>query len=80
MLETRLNSSAHVILLAHGSRDPKWTSTFDALFDRVTQSIPAEQVSLAYMELAEPKLETALDNARAAGASHVLRAVEAILA
>ena len=71
MLENHTNKSIHVILLAHGSRDPKWTATFDALFERVSHANSVEHVSLAYMELAEPTLESALDTARESGATHI---------
>ena len=71
MLKQHTNKSTHIILLAHGSRDPKWTATFDALFERVSQANSVERVSLAYMELAEPQLDTALDAAREGGATHI---------
>ncbi|ABC31462.1 uncharacterized conserved protein [Hahella chejuensis KCTC 2396] len=59
----------HTILLAHGSRDSNWLQPFIALTERLSQS--ATQVSLAFMELAEPTLEQAVINARNQGAQSI---------
>ncbi|NRA25262.1 MAG: CbiX/SirB N-terminal domain-containing protein [Oleispira sp.] len=53
------------ILLAHGSRDPKWQAPFEAIKDMIKQQAQqnaidshlAMPVELAYMELCEPSLE-----------------------
>lgn len=45
-----------IILLAHGSSDPKWCQTFEQLAQPTLQSIPGS--CIAYMELAEPSIET----------------------
>lgn len=50
-----------VILLAHGSRDPRWRRPFEALAARVAQLAgPEPGVALAYLQLAEPGLEEVL--------------------
>ena len=71
MAETGTNSSTHLILLAQGSRDPKWTDTFEDLYTRLGNAMTVEHVSLAYLELAEPRLEHALDEARKSGATRI---------
>jgi sirohydrochlorin cobaltochelatase len=45
-----------VVLMAHGSRDPRWRQPFDALMARLPQS-PTTAVALCFMEMAEPTLE-----------------------
>ena len=52
------------ILLAHGSRDPKWQRPFIDMADAIKQQAQATSgisqeivVELAYMELCEPRLE-----------------------
>jgi|TARA_B100001964_G_C14154394_1_gene563587 sirohydrochlorin cobaltochelatase len=71
MVKTGTNNSTHLILLAHGSRDPKWTETFEGLYTRLGNAMNVEQVSLAYLELAEPRLEHALDKVRESGATRI---------
>ncbi|OPX56600.1 hypothetical protein BTE48_03250 [Oceanospirillum multiglobuliferum] len=46
-----------LVLLAHGSRDPKWQEPFQLIKQQIqaSQSLP---VILAYMELCEPSLAT----------------------
>ncbi|MCD8522174.1 MAG: CbiX/SirB N-terminal domain-containing protein [Saccharospirillaceae bacterium] len=48
------------ILLAHGSSDPHWLAPFDQLLQRIRSSLtdPQARAELAYMELAEPSLQT----------------------
>ncbi|MDX5297821.1 MAG: CbiX/SirB N-terminal domain-containing protein [Gammaproteobacteria bacterium] len=58
-----------VILLAHGSRDPHWIATFEQLAaPTLGLDIPA---FVAYMELARPTLEEAIETAVAKGAQRV---------
>lgn len=45
-----------VILLAHGSSDPKWCQTFEKLAAPTVAAVPDSIV--AYMELAEPSMES----------------------
>nr|WP_298380411.1 CbiX/SirB N-terminal domain-containing protein [uncultured Halomonas sp.] len=45
-----------LILLAHGSRDPRWRAPFDALADSLSSRLEAP-LRLAYMELCDPSLE-----------------------
>lgn len=50
-----------LILLAHGSRDPRWRAPFDDLAEALAQRLK-RPLRMAYMELCEPSLEaTAAD-------------------
>lgn len=55
-----------LILLAHGSRDPRWRAPFDDMA-RTLASRHTTPVHLAYMELCEPSLETRVAELHAAG-------------
>lgn len=50
-----------VILLAHGSSDPKWCQTFEKLAAPTIAAVPDSVV--AYMELAEPSMASIVANA-----------------
>ena len=45
-----------VILLAHGSRDPQWRSSIEAVAARARSQSPGLLVDCAYMELCAPSL------------------------
>jgi sirohydrochlorin cobaltochelatase len=60
-------SNVFLVLLAHGSRDPRWRKPFEALLQRVADAVGAAQVGLAYMEMAEPTLTEVVVAAREAG-------------
>lgn len=47
---------SRLVLLAHGSRDPRWQETFQTLLDTARQQLGAERVDLAYMEMCSPSL------------------------
>ncbi|WP_225785472.1 sirohydrochlorin chelatase [Xenophilus sp. Marseille-Q4582] len=48
-----------IILLAHGSRDPQWREPVEAVARRIARQAPDRPVRCAYLELAEPDLQTA---------------------
>ncbi|GAA0640208.1 sirohydrochlorin chelatase [Halomonas beimenensis] len=48
-----------LILLAHGSSDPHWRAPFERLAEALADRL-ATPLRLAYMELSEPSLETAV--------------------
>lgn len=50
-----------LILFAHGARDPRWREPFDRLAAKARTSRPDLAVSLAFLELMEPRLEDAVD-------------------
>ena len=39
-----------IVLVAHGSRDPDWSSPFQRIAASVAQKLPAASVGLAYLE------------------------------
>jgi sirohydrochlorin cobaltochelatase len=47
-----------IILLAHGSSDQRWCRTFEVLATPTLDSVPGSRI--AYMELAEPSLDTVI--------------------
>ena len=50
-----------LILFAHGARDPRWREPFDRLARKAAAARPGVAVSLAFLELMEPDLDTAAD-------------------
>ena len=51
-------NSPRIILLAHGSSDKRWCETFEQLAAPTLASVKNARV--AYMELAEPSIETVI--------------------
>ncbi len=56
-----------LIILAHGSRDPRWRQPFEGLRESVGSG-----AYLAYLQLCEPDLATALRQARDDGATRAV--------
>lgn len=56
----QLEQFDHIILLAHGSSDPRWKVPFEQLLSRVTGVVSEDKVTLAYMELCKPSIEDVL--------------------
>lgn len=54
-----------IILLAHGSSDARWCETFEKLAEPTVASI--DNAAIAYMELAEPSLDTIVAQAKLQG-------------
>lgn len=46
-----------MILLAHGSRDPRWRMPFECLLSKLREDLGAEKLDLAYMEFCSPSIE-----------------------
>lgn len=57
-----------VILLAHGSSDSKWCETFEKLAAPTVDAVPDSVV--AYMELAEPSMQTIVAKGVEQGCRH----------
>lgn len=55
-----------LVLLAHGSSDPRWCQTFESLTEKLEVSL-GSQVCLAYMEMAAPTLMDVAASARNEG-------------
>ena len=60
-----------LILIAHGSRDPKWRAPFERLTEALTKDLGADGVRLAFMECTPPTLMDAAAEAAGLGAKHV---------
>ncbi|WP_148862973.1 sirohydrochlorin chelatase [Marinobacter fonticola] len=58
-----------VLLLAHGSSDPRWCETFEKLAGPSLQAIPG--AAIAYMELSQPSLSEEIARAARDGVSGV---------
>jgi sirohydrochlorin cobaltochelatase len=63
-----------LILLGHGARDPRWREPFERLAARIRDMRPGLPVSLAFLELMAPDLQSAGEALVAAGcdALHVV--------
>lgn len=66
-----------IILLAHGSSDPRWCETFEKLAGPTLQSVPGSRI--AYMELAEPSIDTVVSEGVSQG-KHTFTIVPLFLA
>lgn len=53
-----MSGEPRIILLAHGSSDQRWCQTFEKLATPTLESVASSRI--AYMELAEPSLETVI--------------------
>jgi sirohydrochlorin cobaltochelatase len=51
-----LGKSECLVLLAHGSKDPRWRIPFEQIVEAVQGQTGKTKVRLAYMEFAEPTL------------------------
>jgi sirohydrochlorin cobaltochelatase len=53
-----------LVLMAHGSRDPRWRAPFETLLEQLRQEQGALQpIALCYMEMAEPTLRQVVQEA-----------------
>ena len=56
--------STLLVLIAHGSRDPRWRKPFESLISELkTRGDNQQPITLCYMEMAEPGLLKAVKNA-----------------
>lgn len=51
-----------VVLVAHGTRDPRGADTVRRLADRVAEALPSREVALAYVDVQEPLVGEVLDD------------------
>jgi sirohydrochlorin cobaltochelatase len=58
-----------IVLLAHGSRDPQWTVSFEQVRAAVERRLPQCATALAYLEQSVPDFATAVDQLVARGAT-----------
>jgi len=60
-----------IILFGHGARDSRWREPFDRLLALWRSQHSATPVELAFLEMMEPSLETAVNNLIAGGATDI---------
>ncbi|KVN28167.1 cobalamin biosynthesis protein CbiX [Burkholderia pyrrocinia] len=61
-----------IVLFGHGARDPRWAEPFERLAARLRAAdAPAATVSLAFLELMTPSLDTAVAAQVAAGCTRI---------
>jgi sirohydrochlorin cobaltochelatase len=60
-----------LILVAHGSRNPRWRASIERLTDLLQVDLGADKVRLAYMELAPPTLVDVASDAARAGVKNI---------
>lgn len=60
-----MSGDPRIILLAHGSSDQRWCQTFEKLATPTLESVPGSRI--AYMELAEPSMDTIIAEGRKEG-------------
>lgn len=51
-----MNKKQALVMFAHGARDPRWAVPFERLAERARTKRPDVSVSLAFLELMEPRL------------------------
>ncbi len=61
-----------MLIVAHGSRDPRHAATVSALAARVRSLAPAPRVAVGFLEFSVPGVGPALDRLRAAGEREVV--------
>ncbi|MFN8954051.1 sirohydrochlorin chelatase [Limnohabitans sp.] len=66
-----LHVNTGVVLFAHGSRDPLWRLPIDAVAQRMAQQWPQIPVAVAFLELTQPDLPTAVEEMMKQGLSHL---------
>jgi sirohydrochlorin cobaltochelatase len=60
-----------LILIAHGSRNPRWRAPVEALVESLQAALGPDRVRLAYMEHAPPTLMDVAADAVRAGAKRI---------
>ena len=60
-----------IILFGHGARDSRWREPFDRLATLWRSQHSAIQVELAFLEMMEPSLETAVASLASTGATEI---------
>lgn len=68
---TNEGSATALVLFAHGSRDPQWAAPFRSVQRKVAAQNPGLTVELAFLEMMEPDLLTAIDKLATEGKSRI---------
>ena len=59
-----------LVLIAHGSKNPKWTAPFEKLVNDLSREVGEGKVFLSFMELAAPSLQDVTQKIVASGVTH----------
>lgn len=54
------NKPSAIVLFGHGARDERWKEPFIKIKELIQTESPHQRVELAFLELMEPNLETAI--------------------
>lgn len=68
---TALDTSRALILFAHGARAAGWAAPFERLRDETRARLPHVPVSLAFLELMEPRLPAEVAALAASGVQNI---------
>ncbi|MES3024322.1 MAG: CbiX/SirB N-terminal domain-containing protein [Pseudomonadota bacterium] len=66
-----MNQQKALVLFAHGARAASWAAPFERLRDLTQARMPQVPVSLAFLELMEPRLPAEVAALAAAGVGHI---------
>ncbi|MBI4023578.1 MAG: CbiX/SirB N-terminal domain-containing protein [Verrucomicrobia bacterium] len=59
-----------LVLIAHGSKNPRWTAPFQKLAEDLGREVGQDKVFLCFMELAQPSLQEVAARIVQGGTSH----------
>lgn len=65
------NPATAILLFAHGARDPSWAEPFRRIVTRLDQKQPGIRVELAFLELMQPTLASAVAGLAAEGIGQI---------
>jgi sirohydrochlorin cobaltochelatase len=60
-----------ILLFAHGARDPSWAEPFRRIVARLRHKQPGIRVELAFLEMMQPNLESAIAGLAAEDIGHI---------
>jgi sirohydrochlorin cobaltochelatase len=60
-----------LVLFAHGARAQSWAAPFERLRDQARARLPGVHVTLAFLELMEPRLPAAVDDLAGEGVDDI---------
>jgi sirohydrochlorin cobaltochelatase len=67
----KLMQAPRLVLMAHGSRDPRWCAPFEQFVSTLKADLGAHKVCLAYMEFVTPTLADIAEAAIRDGVQHL---------
>ena len=65
------NPATAILLFAHGARDPSWAEPFRRIVARLGQKQPGIRVELAFLEMMQPSLASAIAGLAAEGIGQI---------